>query len=96
MKYVKKAIPIDAWHMTYDNWEYDGYPDFIQEQLKKKDSNLYFTIDVEKRIISATVKTLEGTMTATEGSYIIKGIHGEFYPCKEDIFLESYEEYHGI
>jgi hypothetical protein len=31
-------------------------------------------------------------MTATVGDYIIKGIHGEFYPCKEDIFLETYNK----
>lgn len=33
-------------------------------------------------------------MTANHGDYIIKGVHGEFYPCKPDIFEESYEEYH--
>ena len=38
------------------------------------------------------IKTLEGNMRANQGDYIIKGIHGEFYPCKEEIFLQSYEE----
>lgn len=37
------------------------------------------------------IKTLEGTMRASFGDYIIKGIKGEFYPCKEDIFLKTYE-----
>lgn len=37
------------------------------------------------------IKTLEGTMTASEGDWIIKGIKGEFYPCKPDIFEASYE-----
>ena len=38
------------------------------------------------------IKTLEGTMKANKGDYIITGIHGEQYPCKPDIFKETYEE----
>ena len=37
------------------------------------------------------IPTLEGTMTATYGDYIIKGVQGEFYPCKPDIFAKTYE-----
>jgi hypothetical protein len=37
------------------------------------------------------IKTLEGNMKASINDYIIKGIAGEFYPCKEDIFLKTYE-----
>lgn len=37
------------------------------------------------------IKTLEGNMKANIGDYIIKGVHGEFYPCKPDIFEETYE-----
>ena len=36
--------------------------------------------------------TLEGSMTVSPGDYIIKGVQGEFYPCKPDIFHETYEE----
>lgn len=39
-----------------------------------------------------TISTLEGTMTASIGDYIIKGVEGEFYPCKPDIFHKTYEE----
>lgn len=38
------------------------------------------------------IETLEGVMKASEGDYIIKGISGEFYPCKPDIFEKTYEE----
>ena len=38
------------------------------------------------------IKTLEGTMKADKGDYVITGIHGERYPCKPDIFHETYEE----
>ena len=38
------------------------------------------------------IKTLEGEMTASVGDYIIRGVNGEFYPCKPDIFSKTYEE----
>ena len=38
------------------------------------------------------IRTLEGTMRAEVGDYIIKGVQGEFYPCKPDIFAATYEE----
>jgi hypothetical protein len=41
------------------------------------------------------IPTLEGTMTATLGDYIIKGVQGEFYPCKPDIFAATYEPVSG-
>lgn len=37
------------------------------------------------------IPTLEGTMIASVGDYIIKGVNGEFYPCKPDIFDKTYE-----
>ena len=38
------------------------------------------------------IPTLEGTMATEVGSYIIKGVKGEYYPCREDIFDDTYEE----
>lgn len=38
------------------------------------------------------IETLEGRMLASEGDYIIKGVSGEFYPCKPDIFKKTYDE----
>lgn len=37
------------------------------------------------------IKTLEGVMTISEGDWIIKGVKGEYYPCKPDIFAATYE-----
>ena len=37
------------------------------------------------------IDTLEGTVTASVGDYIIRGVQGEFYPCKPDIFAATYE-----
>ena len=38
------------------------------------------------------IETLEGTMTASPGDWIIRGVNGETYPCKPDIFAKTYEE----
>lgn len=38
------------------------------------------------------ISTLEGVMRANKGDYIIKGINGGFYPCKNDIFEKTYEK----
>jgi len=38
------------------------------------------------------IRTLEGVMRALPGDWIIKGVQGEFYPCKADIFAATYEE----
>lgn len=43
-------------------------------------------------LVDIAIDTLEGTMRVDYGDYIIKGIQGELYPCKPDIFLATYEE----
>lgn len=43
-------------------------------------------------LVDIAIDTLEGTMRVDYGDYIIKGVKGEFYPCKSDIFLATYEE----
>ena len=48
---------------------------------------------VGSKVISRPkIKTLEGNMEVGQGDYIIKGVNGEFYPCKPDIFEKTYEE----
>lgn len=42
------------------------------------------------------IRTLEGDMIASVGDWIIKGIKGEFYPCKPDIFAATYEPAEGV
>ena len=38
------------------------------------------------------IDTLEGVMKASEGDFIIRGVNGEFYPCKPDVFNRTYED----
>ena len=47
--------------------------------------------DLEVRNGEVIIATLEGAMHASAGDWIIKGVHGEFYPCKPDIFEKTYE-----
>lgn len=77
-KFVKKPVEIEAQLITEDN---------IQEIAVWCDG-LYDTRDPYPSIV---IYTLEGAMTARIGDYIIKGVNGEFYPCKADIFAKTYE-----
>ena len=47
---------------------------------------------VENKGTTLVIHTLEGDMEASIGDYIIKGVNGEFYPCKPNIFAKTYEE----
>jgi len=80
MRYRKKPVVIDAWQFTKGNLA------DIPEEFK--DSSI--TVFVEDDVIHAEIETLEGVMTANEGDWIIKGVNGEFYPCKPDIFEKTY------
>lgn len=78
-KYRKKPVVIDAIQWTGENaW---GIRDFIGGQVG------WSIIGGE----SLSIDTLEGRMEASRGDWIIKGIKGEFYPIKNDIFEQTYE-----
>ncbi len=87
-KYRKKPVVIEAIQFTGDNWGE------IQEWMYQSGSKRFKTCGVDKdgEVITIIIKTLEGEMTANIGDYIIKGVNGEFYPCKPDIFEKTYEE----
>lgn len=81
MKYKKKPIPIDAKRITVFNLE--EIADWCGGKVTK------VTADAKYRLIA--IKTLEGSMEAAVGDWILKGVKGEFYPCRNDIFEETYE-----
>lgn len=88
-KYRKKPVIIEALQIK-DN------PAEIREFAGKDVDIEYFDAayqaGVDRPYLAVTIHTLEGDMTAKEGDYLIKGIQGEFYFCKQDIFLATYEE----
>jgi hypothetical protein len=80
-KYRKKPVVIEAIEWTGKNFNE------IQE-FAGSESEIIKMSSGETELV---IRTLEGRMTASEGDYIIKGIQGEFYPCKSDIFEQTYE-----
>ena len=87
MKYIKKPIPIDAMRLDFKN-KISNMEDWFLDAVKS--GEVVITGNNDSDVIYCEIKTLEGIMIANDGDYIIKGIHGELYPCKKDIFEESY------
>lgn len=83
-KYVKKPVEIEAWHFTKENYN-KGVPSVLNES-----DDVTLWLQVNQSIIAGEIETLEGTMKVSENDYIIKGVNGEFYPCKPDIFEKTY------
>lgn len=84
-KFRKKPIVVEA--VKFTRKKQQEIIDFTNGKLK--DIRMPRCID---GVMTATVETLEGEYEVTENDYIIKGVQGEFYPCKPDIFHETYEE----
>ena len=85
-QYVKKPIPVSALQWTGENLE--EIKAFCtdsngQEKCFTNHSDLW-------------IHTREGQLKAVFGDYIMKGIEGEFYPCGEQIFLKTYDEFNPI
>lgn len=83
MKYVKKPVEIEAVQFVDTPERISEIAEFVGTDLRvnyEDKDNPYIHIE-----------TLEGTMKASVGDYIIKGVKGEFYPCKPDIFEATYD-----
>lgn len=79
-KFRKKPVEIEA--VQFNGWNFGEIYDWMLDS-----KGVYPSCYKE----TMTIKTLEGDMTANIGDYIIKGVKGEFYPCKPDIFEQTYE-----
>jgi hypothetical protein len=86
-KFRKKPIVIEAVKWTGKN--FDEVMNFRNEFLGNK-VNYENTEEWCLKTGKMPIPTLEGMLTAGDGDYIIKGIKGEFYPCKADIFEKTY------
>lgn len=78
MKYRKRPVVIDAFQLGLRE-----SPDWFDEAFKQG--------IVIPRFTGVVIKTLEGEMTASIGDWIIRGVVGELYPCRADIFEATYE-----
>lgn len=82
-KYRKKPVVIEA--IQFTSYNFQEIRDFTNYEAHA------FGKDVQGEKCICIIKTLEGQHIATEGDFIIKGVKGEFYPCKPDIFEQTYE-----
>ena len=82
-KYRKKPVEIEAIQWTEENLP--AIKEWLGDNLVSEarySSPIHWIY---------SIKTLEGNMKITEGDYIIRGVKGEFYPCKPDIFYATYD-----
>jgi hypothetical protein len=103
--YRKKPVTIEAIQLRWDTWNEmcefagvgslsDGKPQGCWIDQAGKDH--YGPIpppdlSLDDARIGLAIPTLEGLMLASEGDWIIRGVQGELYPCKPDIFEQTYE-----
>ena len=101
-KYIKKQVVVEAiqWDGTLEKAleisQIDGLNSIIEYYSTKTviiGESTSSSANTYEEIKSFKIKTLEGDMNVSKGDYIIKGIKGEFYPCKEDIFKKTYVDF---
>jgi hypothetical protein len=85
MKFRKKPVVIEAFQLQ----DPDIHTDAADELHEWADA--YGFTNWESSTDGVVIQTLEGAMLASPGDWIIKGVKGEFYPCKPDIFEATYE-----
>lgn len=86
MKFRKKPVVIEA-------VQFNGLDDYLKilDWMKRYGDTYALADEVRYSTPEMSIQTLEGTMSARPGDWIIRGVRGEFYPCKPDIFAATYE-----
>lgn len=93
-KYIKKPVEIEAFQYDGDLKGSDGnyyVPQWAIESFENG-TMYYDSLNSREEPYELFIRTLEGNHHVSVGDYIIKGVKGELYPCKPDIFEETYEE----
>jgi hypothetical protein len=85
-RYRKKPVVVDAWQ-----WLGTTFED-AKQFVEKTSLHIPITISSRKGVTGMLISTFEGNMIAQKGDWIIKGVKGEVYPCKPDIFEQTYED----
>lgn len=89
MKFRKKPVEIDA--IKWNGYNLNEVKEFVGESLICEIYDCAWEVGEAPVMVEMQIKTLEGNMTVSIGDYIIRGVQGEFYPCKPDIFEKTYE-----
>ena len=91
MYYRKKPVVIEAIQWNGNNLT--EIKEFVGDSLLAYDIiDTAWQVGKGRPHVLMKIKTLEGDMEVSEKDFIIKGINGEYYPCKPDIFEKTYEE----
>jgi hypothetical protein len=97
-KFRKKPVVIEAFQFTGWTNSFSYMPrwfmseeGYLPEGTVGEGGGVICESTTPQAGIACIIKTLEGSMRAEVGDWIIKGIKGEFYPCKPDIFEATYE-----
>ncbi len=97
MKYRKKPVVIEAVQLRWTTWNdvcaFLG--DIVSPANPASHGEASDTCGEQGPYINLKIPTLEGDMLAKHGDWIIRGVSGEFYPCKPDIFAKTYEPADG-
>jgi hypothetical protein len=91
-KYVKKPVEIEAIQWKGDYESVEEVKNFVGEDAVFNTE--YAQNNAVPPQMKLAIHTLEGEMQANYDDYIIKGVNGEFYPCKPNIFEKTYELCH--
>lgn len=86
-KFRKRPVVIEAVQLRWDTWNEICDHAGVGQLSDGKPEGKYG----DDGSITLAIPTLEGVMCASENDWIIKGVHGELYPVKPDIFIETYE-----
>lgn len=88
-KYSTKPCVIEA--IKWDGINLSEVKEFVGSSLQYEILDTAWEVGMGKPHVFMKIHTLEGDMEVSEGDFVIKGLNGEFYPCKPDIFEKKYE-----
>lgn len=97
MKFRKKPVEVEAFQMTQERREDNSdWPEWLNEAWNKEQGVVGAVFPAAYPFSDGTdelkIHTLEGEMRVNFGDWIIRGVKGELYPCKPEVFELTYEE----
>ncbi len=87
-RYRKRPVEIEAFRVARGTMLTRDYPQWFADAVSRGD---VYKRRTPEGAVACTIRTLEGEMDANTGDYIIRGVKGELYPCKPDVFEMTYE-----
>lgn len=89
MRYRKKPVVVEA--IQWNGLNLEEIKEFVGDSLIYNISDAAWKVGKDAPTVHIKIKTLEGTMIANTGDYVIRGVNGEIYPCRANIFEKTYE-----